>query len=420
MDLVCAYPAQPHVITKFHEGEFNSSYLCFSEKESENLVTERRRFHMLDWSWKHYIDYCGLRPWFVYGVVQTTRTPPVPPAPSQGYNKPQEWGVHLQPQCTSMMVFIPVQKQQDLRPGVTQWVCCVLLLLYRAVTPPTAEDSLWLVTVCERGVNPRKSTAEHIAEDFSWRGANLCCGIALFLSSVLEKVHPRFAGSKTLTTSSPPLHCVSWHLLCLSGHTFSLHEKPWAQGGCAVAAEQHGHTSGDKVWSPSLPLLLLPGQTDPVSCRLLQVTMGLVPASPKVHLHFLAAGLGWARNRPCACFGSSASCLPRADLPCPLDLWDYSCCAFSRRRPLSCCCSVSEGDSERGKKKIPLQWPAFVVGRNQRPGHAAEAPLEKHGCPCVHWPPPGHCFPSGVCSAALVSSHEGPCSTKLCPSCPIF
>lgn len=159
MDLLHADPAQPHVITKYHEGKLNSSYLCFSEKESENLVTERRKFHMLDWSWKHYIDDSCLRLWLVYGVVQTTWTLLVPPAPSQGYNNPQGVAeVHLQPERTSMVIFIPVQEQQDLRPGVTQWVC---LLLYRAVTPSTTKDSLWFVTVCETGVNPRKSIAEY-------------------------------------------------------------------------------------------------------------------------------------------------------------------------------------------------------------------------------------------------------------------
>lgn len=50
MDLLCAYPAEPHVITKFHEGKLNSSFLCFSEMERENLVAERRKFHVLDWN----------------------------------------------------------------------------------------------------------------------------------------------------------------------------------------------------------------------------------------------------------------------------------------------------------------------------------------------------------------------------------
>lgn len=112
IDLLCAYPAQPYVITKFHEGKLNSSYLCLSEKERKNLVTERRKFHVLDWSWKQYTDDSCLRLWLVYGVVQSTQTPLVLPAHSQGHKKGQRvsevHSVHLSSEWTSMMVFIPV------------------------------------------------------------------------------------------------------------------------------------------------------------------------------------------------------------------------------------------------------------------------------------------------------------------------
>lgn len=67
------------------------------------------------------------------------------------------------------------------------------------------------MTVCESGIKPRKSVAEQSTQLRTSDGlVQICvCGIALFLSSVLEKVHPHFAVSKTLRAFSPP--CVSWH-----------------------------------------------------------------------------------------------------------------------------------------------------------------------------------------------------------------
>lgn len=117
------------------------------------------------------------------------------------------------------------------------------------------------------------------------------------------------------------------------------------------------------------PLLLqapapAPG-TEPVSCLLLQVTVSHIPGSPKARLKFLAGGLGGPRNRPSACSGSSASCClaltspALRPLPFPSDLQGYSCCAFSRRRPLGCCFSV---EGER-KEENPSPMTCFCGGQ---------------------------------------------------------
>lgn len=148
MDLLCAYPAQPHVITKFHEGKLNSSYLCFSEKERKNLVTERRKFHLLDWSWKQYTDGSCPRPWLVYGVVQSPRTPLAPTAHSQSHKKGQKVPeVHLQPERTSMVVFISVTGTARLETRshtvglVVSCDCCTGLWFYQL---QKIHSDLWL------------------------------------------------------------------------------------------------------------------------------------------------------------------------------------------------------------------------------------------------------------------------------------
>lgn len=133
MDLLCAYPAQPHVITKFHEGKLNSSFLCFSEKERENLVAERRKFHVLDWNWKQYVGDSCLRPWFVYGVVQTTLTPLVPQhllRVTTSLKECQKCTFSLSGQAWWSLSLL--QEQQDLRPGVTWWVWLSLVTIVQS------------------------------------------------------------------------------------------------------------------------------------------------------------------------------------------------------------------------------------------------------------------------------------------------
>lgn len=172
----------------------------------------------------------------------------------------------------------------------------------------------------------------------------------------IGKGAPMLCGEQNLDSVLTPLHCVSWHLLSLGTHSHCTRNHKHIEAAL-LQTEQRTVTPAGVTFLPLL-LLLLPGQMPSAVCyfRLPRAwSLGL----PKCVLSFWQQGLEDpetdlvpASAAPCcACLLLTFPALQ--PLPLPHDLWDYSCSAFSRRRPLSCCCSV-EGDYERGKKKIPL------------------------------------------------------------------
>lgn len=247
--------------------------------------------------------------------------------------------------------------------------CCIGVQLHYM---QKIHSDLWLYVKEElSSVNPWWNGAYSWGLLTAWHN----CVVSLQCFICIEKVHTCCSEWNISAVFSLPLHWFSWHLL--SEHSFSLHKKPQARWGCAVVSRTT--LSHQLVWSRELsaPSASPAPWTDAVSCPLLQVTMSPVPGSPKVHLKFLAGGLGGPRSRPSAPSSSSPSCLPSADLPCP------SASALSSRPCgiIPAVPSPGEGPSAaalvsrvtvRGKKKILLWWLAFVKGSNQYLGHPAE------------------------------------------------
>lgn len=375
------------------------------------------KYHASDWSWKEYVGDSCLRPWYVCGVLQT----PLPPQFVQRLLRVTASLKECQ-ECTFSLSghmwwsLSPLQEQQDRDLESHGGSGHVLWLLYRGATPLTAEDPLWLVTVCERGIKLSKSMAERSTQLRTFDGLAQLCVVALrcFFHLYWKGAHMPCSEQKLDSVFTSLAHCFSWHLLLFIWAQLLL-----AQEITSVlrlhCRKQNNTRSHQRVRSaePSPPPAPAP-RTDAVSCPLLQVTMSPIPGSPKARLKFLAGGLGGPRNRPSACSGSSTSCLPSADLPCPsasaLSSWP---CGIIPAVPspgegLSAAALVSRV-TVRGKKKIPLRWLAFVESSKQYPGHPAEVPVEKHvNSLCANHPqaatlPPQHAqLPSFPARRALL------------------
>lgn len=327
------------------------------------------------------LELKGICRWFlseavicVWGVMSPS-VPQPSPAPSQGHSKPEGVPPRMPTSaqvdiCGGLYLHYSNSKTKTWNHVVGLVVCCDCCIKVQLHYLQKVHSDLWLCVKEELNwVSPWWSRAHSWRLLIAWHN---CAVSAMFLSFVLEKVHTCCSKRNILAVVSLPLRCFSWHLL--SKHSFSLHKKPQACGGCAAASRTT--LSHQLVWSrePSAP----PAPwTDVVSCLFLQVTMSPISGSPKVHLKFLVGGLGGPRSRPSACSSSSPSCLRSADLPCP------SASALSSRPCgiIPAVPSPGEGPSAaalvsrvtvRGKKKIPLWWLAFVEGSNQYLGHPAE------------------------------------------------
>lgn len=220
--------------------------------------------------------------------------PPVSPAPSQGHSKPEGVpGVHLQPEWRYMVVFIQLQEQQDRGLESYGRSGCMLWLLYRRAIPLTAEDPLWLVTVCERGIKLSKSMAEWSTQLRTPDGLAQLCVVALhcFFCLYWKRCTHVLQRAKTWRCFHFPC-TASADISSLCEHSFLLHKKAQTRWGCTVTSRTtHSRISGCEAWSPLLPPFPLLGQMLSAVCYS-RLPWACSPGLPKCVLSFWQEGLG--------------------------------------------------------------------------------------------------------------------------------